>query len=68
MARKLMDVLGYAKWQRFREAIQCAVLACAKSGQEPADHCTGIGTMVTDVYPSGREAQQLERWEERPPL
>ena len=47
MARKLMDVLGYAKWQRFREAIQCAVLACAKSGQEPADHCTGIGTMVT---------------------
>jgi DNA-damage-inducible protein D len=46
-ARELMDVLGYAKWQRFREAIQRAVLACATSGQDPADHFTGTGKKVT---------------------
>lgn len=45
-ARELMAVLGYAKWQRFREAIQRAVLACATSGQEPADHFTGTGKMI----------------------
>lgn len=46
-ARELMEVLGYAKWQRFREAIQRAVTACVNSGQQPADHFTGVGKMVT---------------------
>jgi DNA-damage-inducible protein D len=46
-ARELMDVLGYAKWQRFREAIQRAVVSCATSGQDPADHFTGTGKKVT---------------------
>jgi len=45
-ARELMEVLGYAKWQRFRDAIQRAVLACQNSGQDPADHFTGAGKMV----------------------
>jgi DNA-damage-inducible protein D len=45
-ARDLMEVLGYAKWQRFREAIQRAVTACVNSGQNPADHFTGTGKMV----------------------
>lgn len=40
-ARELMDVLDYAKWQRFREAIQRAVTACINSGQEPADILPG---------------------------
>lgn len=46
-ARELMDVLGYAKWQRFREAIQRALLACVTSGQDPSDHFTGTGKMIT---------------------
>ena len=45
-ARDLMVVLSYTKWQRFREAIQRAIVACQKSGQEPADHFTGTGKMV----------------------
>jgi DNA-damage-inducible protein D len=45
-ARELMNVLGYAKWQRFREAIERAITACQLSGQEPSDHFTGIGKMV----------------------
>jgi DNA-damage-inducible protein D len=45
-ARALMEVLGYAKWQRFREAIQRAILACQNSGQDPADHFTVTGKMV----------------------
>ena len=46
-ARELMEVLSYAKWQRFREAIERAVIACVNSGQEPADHFTGTGKMIT---------------------
>ena len=45
-ARDLMVILGYAKWQRFREAIQRAIIACQKSGQATADHFTGTGKMV----------------------
>ena len=29
-ARDFMVVLGYAKWQRFREAIERALVACQK--------------------------------------
>ena len=46
-ARDFMVVLGYAKWQRFREAIERALVACQKSGQNPADHFTGAGKMIT---------------------
>lgn len=46
-ARELMGVLGYAKWQRFREAILRAVTACTNSGQDVSDHFTGTGKMVT---------------------
>ena len=42
-----MEVLGYAKWQRFREAIQRALLACVTSGQDPSDHFTATGKMIT---------------------
>lgn len=45
-ARELMGVLGYAKWQRFREVVQRAVMACQNSGQDPANHFTGTGKMV----------------------
>ena len=41
-----MEVPSYAKWQRFRDAIQRAILACQNSGQDPTDHFTVTGTMV----------------------
>ena len=53
-ARELMTVLGYAKWQRFREAIQRAVIACVNSGQEPADHFTGTGGSVDGLLDRGQ--------------
>ncbi len=46
-ARELMAVLGYARWQRFREAIQRAIIACQNSEQDPADYFTGTGKMIT---------------------
>jgi DNA-damage-inducible protein D len=46
-ARELMEVLGYAKWQRFREATQRTVTACIDSGQGPADHLPDAGKIVT---------------------
>ena len=46
-ARDLARVLGYARWDKFRNAIRKAEVACANSGQDPADHFSHVGTMVT---------------------
>src|SRR4051794_40720714 len=37
-ARDLAKVLGYAKWEKFLNAIQRAEVACENSGQDVADH------------------------------
>jgi DNA-damage-inducible protein D len=37
-ARDLAKVLGYAKWEKFRNAIDRAQLACENSGQNVEDH------------------------------
>lgn len=59
-----MEVLGYAKWQRFREALQRAVMAYVTSGQEPADHFTGVGKMITVGKGARRKVEdfQLSRY------
>ena len=63
-ARALMTVLGYAKWQRFREVIQRAVVACTNSSQDAPDHFTATGKMV--IVGSGArrrvEDYQLSRY------
>jgi DNA-damage-inducible protein D len=37
-ARELSSVLGYAKWENFRTAIERAMKACETSGYEASDH------------------------------
>lgn len=37
-ARDLAKVLGYAKWEKFRSAIERAEVACENSGQSVEDH------------------------------
>ena len=38
LARELQDVLGYAKWQRFSEVIDRAMVSCKLNEQEPKYH------------------------------
>jgi DNA-damage-inducible protein D len=46
-ARDLARVLGYARWDKFKNAIQKAETACANSGQEVDDHFSHVGKMIT---------------------
>ncbi len=45
-ARELMPLLGYAKWQKFQEAILRAKAVCVSTQQAIEDHFTGAGKMV----------------------
>ncbi len=45
-ARELMPNLGYTKWQKFKEVINKAMLACESSNHSIFDHFTGSGKMV----------------------
>jgi phage anti-repressor protein len=45
-ARDLQELLGYAKWQKFEDAIERAMIACKNSGQAQEDHFTGSGKMI----------------------
>lgn len=45
-ARELQDPLGYAKWERFKDAIQRAITSCKTTGYNPEDHFRGVTKMV----------------------
>ena len=46
LARELMSVLGYSKWERFSNAIEYAKISCIKSGYDINDHFPKVGKMV----------------------
>jgi len=45
-ARDLQPLLGYAKWQRFENAIEKAIESCKMSGNNPDHHFTGAGKQI----------------------
>jgi DNA-damage-inducible protein D len=45
-ARELYPILGYAKWQFFKDVIKKAKQACVNSRQFPQDHFTDISKMT----------------------
>lgn len=54
-ARELYSVLGYAKWERFRDALDRAKESCRNAGESVADHFADAGKMVK--LGSGAERQ-----------
>ena len=46
LARELMPVLEYSKWERFYNAILNAIIACEQSGFNVNDHFPTTGKMV----------------------
>jgi len=45
-ARDLQPLLGYAKWQRFKNALKRAIESCKMSGNNPGHHFTGSGKQI----------------------
>jgi DNA-damage-inducible protein D len=45
-ARDLQEPLGYAKWERFKDTIQRAIISCETTGYDPNNHFRGVTKMV----------------------
>ena len=45
-ARELYHILGYSKWERFKDAMERAKDSCANAGESVADHFADVGKMV----------------------
>lgn len=58
-ARELMEVLGYSKWERFREVISKAKTSCLTSGQQINDHFPASGKMVNTGLGSQRNLDDM---------
>jgi len=46
LAREIMPLLGYDRWENFANVIQKAVIACTNAGQIESDHFRGVTKMV----------------------
>jgi len=46
LAREIMSLLGYDKWNNFTNVIQKAVIACTNIGQKETDHFRGVTKIV----------------------
>lgn len=58
-ARDLQELLGYARWENFLNAIQKAVTSCESAGYEALDHFRGVTKMVPLGSGSEREIQDF---------
>jgi DNA-damage-inducible protein D len=52
-ARDLQVPLGYARWENFQTAIQCAMQSCEASGHVASDHFRGVTKLI--VHGKGGE-------------
>ncbi len=46
-ARELQNILEYKRWDKFRNVINNAILACTESNINPINHFSQVGKMVT---------------------
>ncbi len=54
-ARELQEILGYSKWENFKNAIEKATISCENAGLRVQDHCADVGKMVDAGSNSKRE-------------
>ena len=58
-ARDLMTVLDYVSWQKFKNVLLKAQIACENSGNDPSDHFTHAVKMVAIGSDAKREVEDM---------
>ena len=58
-ARELQEILGYSKWDNFKNALEKAKKACENSGLSVSDHFADVGKMVELGSGSQREIDDI---------
>jgi len=58
-ARDLQEILGYTKWDNFRNAIEKAKIACENAGVPVSDHFADVGKMIEIGKGGQREVDDL---------
>lgn len=58
-ARDLSKVLGYARWDKFKNAIEKAEVACTNSGYSVEDHFSHVGNMIETGKGARREVKDV---------
>lgn len=58
-ARDLSKVLGYARWDKFKNAIEKAEAACTNSGYSFEDHFSHVGNMIKTGKGAHREVEDV---------
>jgi DNA-damage-inducible protein D len=46
LARDLQKILGYTKWENFKNVIESAMTACETSGHKASDHFTEVSKLI----------------------
>lgn len=58
-ARELSKVLGYARWDKFKNAIEKAEAACTNSGYSVEDHFSHVGNMIETGKGAHRKVEDV---------
>ena len=58
-ARDLQEILGYTKWDNFKNAIEKAKIACDNAGVYVADHFADVGKMIEIGKGGMREVEDI---------
>jgi DNA-damage-inducible protein D len=58
-ARELQEILGYSKWDNFKNAIEKAKIACENAGLRAQDHFADVGKMIEIGKGGQREVDDI---------
>lgn len=61
LARELQELLGYADWRNFLNAVDKAKESCKTTGEAISDHFVDVTKMVKIGRPAEEDIKKLER-------